>query len=250
MAGQAIRVAPRVDLSASRAAYVGPGLDLAPHRNAVATIAFALDAPFELRLYAPPTASGGVESRRAAVIPPGVRHHLRARGPMAFIYLDALSDDYAAAHPERWASAYPTVVQAAATGAAVDAMCRVIGLPQRDLSRSPLLKTIRAIDRCPQRFRTVEDAARHSGRSTSRFQYLFRCETGLPFRRYRLWRRMAVVAEVLRRRDTLTQAAFEAGFASSAHLSTAFKAMFGLRPSDLVKMNVSFHLDTTTDRTA
>ena len=39
----------------------------------------------------------------------------------------------------------------------------------------------------------------------------------------------------------LTVAAHRAGFPSSAHFSTAFRAMFGLRPSDLVAAGLRRH---------
>ena len=45
---------------------------------------------------------------------------------------------------------------------------------------------------------------------------------------------MAAVARVIADGRSLTHAAHEAGFASSAHLSTAFRAMFGLAPSSLL----------------
>ena len=78
--------APRISIAASRAAYVGPGLELAPHRNAAATVAIALEAPFSLSL------SKAAHRRRSiALIPPNTLHHLQAKGPMAFVYLDALS---------------------------------------------------------------------------------------------------------------------------------------------------------------
>ena len=77
----------------ARAAYLGPGLDLAPHRNAVAVIALGLEAPFDLALSEENGAEPGSRTLRSAVIPAGVLHHLRARGPMAFLYLDALVDD-------------------------------------------------------------------------------------------------------------------------------------------------------------
>ena len=39
--------------------------------------------------------------------------------------------------------------------------------------------------------------------------------------------------------ETLTTAAFEAGFSSSAHLSSTFRAMFGLTLSSLISLGSS-----------
>jgi AraC-like DNA-binding protein len=49
---------------------------------------------------------------------------------------------------------------------------------------------------------------------------------------------MALVMRRLAQGHSLTQAAHDAGFASSAHLSTTFKTMFGLTPSDLLSLRL------------
>jgi hypothetical protein len=83
---------PRLSIGRSRVAYIGPALDLAPHRNATTTVAIAIDAPFRLGLG---RARIGVEApaHRLAVIPRGTWHHLVAAGPMVFLYLDAQGTD-------------------------------------------------------------------------------------------------------------------------------------------------------------
>ncbi len=65
----------------------------------------------------------------------------------------------------------------------------------------------------------------------------------VPLRRYRLWRRMALAMLAVRDGGTLTQAAHAAGFASSAHFSTAFRRMFGIAPSRLTGGAVVLDLD-------
>ena len=79
----------------------------------------------------------------------------------------------------------------------------------------------------------IEEAARSVQLSPSRASHLFVEETGLPFRTYVLWLRLvrAVDAHIAGR--TLTQAAQEAGFADSAHLSRTFKRMFGVTAAAL-----------------
>lgn len=76
-----------------------------------------------------------------------------------------------------------------------------------------------------------------SNLSVFRFQHRFREETGLPYRRYRAWRRMAAVVLALSTGATLNQAALKAGFASSSQLSAAFLAIFGIQPSLLVRVS-------------
>ncbi|MBR1213416.1 helix-turn-helix transcriptional regulator [Bradyrhizobium sp. JYMT SZCCT0180] len=76
---------------------------------------------------------------------------------------------------------------------------------------------------------------RAPGLSASRFLHLFKAETGVPLRRYRIWNRMGAAVRACGEGSSLTEAAHAAGFASSAHFSSAFRDMFGMMPSDLLK---------------
>lgn len=227
-----------ISMSGARAAYIGPSLNLSPHRNAVATIALALENPFDLDVHS----GGGLASRRAtiALIPPGTTHHLRTTGLIAFLYLDALSDDHIALARVGWgaethlpfADSDPLAVRAMG----VDGICANLGVPSRFGVDDRIASVTRRLDHSPQEFIRVADAANGANLSSSRFQALFREATGVPFRRYRLWRRMAVVMRAIACGVPLTVAAHAAGFSSSAHLSSTFRAMFGLCPSDLVTL--------------
>lgn len=82
----------------------------------------------------------------------------------------------------------------------------------------------------------IEEAARSVGLSPSRASHLFVEETGLPFRTYVLWLRLARAVDARTSGRTLTEAAQEAGFSDSAHLSRTFKRMFGL-PAAALEMS-------------
>ena len=58
-------------------------------------------------------------------------------------------------------------------------------------------------------------------------------ETGLPFRRWILWRRLMRSVERMATGETLTSAALRAGFSDSAHFSRTFLRMFGVQASAL-----------------
>jgi AraC-like DNA-binding protein len=232
-----------ISLHGARAAYVGPGLELAPHRNAVAVVALALAEPFALALLDAKPATPTFVVRGSALIPPGALHQLEARGPMAFVYLDALSDEHTAVRQADLDAAHDTLRRV--DGHAdwtVDRLCELLHLPPRPRPDPRIAAALRAIDARPEAFTSLADVARLTGLSTSRCRELIRETAGVPFRRYRLWRRMARVAEELARSRSLTEAAHAAGFASSAHLSAAFKAMFGLPPSKLLELGVRFEL--------
>lgn len=241
---QRFHAAPaRISLRGARAAYVGPGLDLAPHRNAVALVAIGLEAPFDLALMETRTLPVAHVPLRAALVPPGQLHHLRARGRMAFVYLDALSDDYSAlqaSHLDRLVDAIPEI---AAGATDVDDVCARVGLPPRASQDSRIAALLRAIDVSPEEFPNLAVAARAAGLSSSRCRALIREAVGMSFTRYRLWRRMGRVCRELAATRSLTEAAHAAGFASSAHLSTAFRHMFGLSPSMLMRTGVQFDVN-------
>lgn len=74
---------------------------------------------------------------------------------------------------------------------------------------------------------SVAEAARSSGLSMSRFQHLFKQETGVSYRRYAAWARMrAAVSEVVAG-SNFTTAAHAAGFYDQPHFAHEFRRIFG-----------------------
>lgn len=76
-------------------------------------------------------------------------------------------------------------------------------------------------------------AASQANLSPSRARHLFAADTGLPFKTFVLWQRLERAVELYARGHSLTQAAHEAGFADSAHLSRTFRKTFGIPASML-----------------
>lgn len=236
----------------ARAMYLGPSLALPAHRNAVAVLAIALAGALDVAID-PRKPALGFRTCRSALIEPNALHLLRATGSaMAFIYVDAMSDDLAVIrtacgergrrvsydfrnetaliellasmerHEAGWLAARPALVALLGLEAGRECGERRLGPVVRDLLDNP-----GQTDGAP-RF------AIRVGLSSSRLQHLFKQETGVPFRRFRLWARMRRALIAVMRGASLTSAAHDAGFASSAHLSTAFKEMFGMPPSALL----------------
>lgn len=80
---------------------------------------------------------------------------------------------------------------------------------------------------------SLADAAGAAALSPSRFRHLFVQETGTTFRAYLLWLRLNVAIKAAMAGASWTEAAHEAGFADSAHLTRTFQRMFGINPADL-----------------
>ena len=234
-------VLPRISVGQARALYVGPGLDLSPHLNVVTTVAVSLSHPFELRLWAKSGGWSAWRSSLACIIPSQTLHHLRSRGPMVFLYLDPLTDRRHPLSGDALLRGRARLLTAA-PHMGLDEAFAAFGLTARRPRDDRISRVVREIERSPDAFARLQDAAALACLSPSRFRARFDAELGLPFRRYRLWRRMAAVMRAIAAGSTLTQAAHTAGFASLAHLSSTFRRMFGLTASDLLALGAAIDI--------
>jgi AraC family transcriptional regulator len=80
---------------------------------------------------------------------------------------------------------------------------------------------------------SLNTAAAIVGLSPGRTRHLFVQQTGLPFRTFLLWLRLDRAVEIFASGGSLTEAAHEAGFSDSAHLSRTFHRMFGIVATSL-----------------
>lgn len=69
------------------------------------------------------------------------------------------------------------------------------------------------------------------GLSLSRFQHLFSRDVGVPFRRYRGWRRMLHAIGEISSGASFSIAAHAAGYADQPHFNRAFRSTFGASPT-------------------
>lgn len=225
----------------ARALYVGPSLGLAPHFNLATTLAVSLDGTMELRLCDAAGRWSGWQAHAAVQIPSQCLHHLRASGRLAVLYVDPLGDGRAPLPAQALQQGRDRLL-AAGPGIGLADACAGFGLAPRPQADGRIVAALRALDAQPQDFARVADVAALAGLSPSRFQALLRAATGLPFRRYRQWRRMARVMHCLAAGSSLTEAAHAAGFASSAHLSSSFRRHFGIPASQLLATGVQIDL--------
>ena len=81
----------------------------------------------------------------------------------------------------------------------------------------------------------LEDLARRVHLSPGRLGHLFKDQVGVPVRRFLLWARLRRAHKHILRGASLTAAAHEAGFADSAHFSRAYRRLFGVSPSRMLR---------------
>ncbi len=81
--------------------------------------------------------------------------------------------------------------------------------------------------------------------SESRLLHLFKDTVGLPIRNYILWLRLKVAFLAVMEGQSLTEAAYSAGFFDQAHMTKTFVKMMGVSPSTILKnskfVQVSFY---------
>ena len=235
-----------------RALYLGPAFGLTPHRNATAVLAVTLAGKMEVA-DDPAAPNKAYRAARSVLIPPNTLHHLLiSQGVMAFLYLDPLSRDFAEVNRRMNeiapCASFDLTDESAVIGALTSLKdgrssfreCRsaleaLLGIGTSAKQDHRILSALERMRNDPRRSHSLAELAARAGLSSSRFLHLFKAQTGVPLRRYRLWNRMGAAVGAFRHGVSLTEAAHAAGFASSAHFSTAFRDMFGMTPSELVK---------------
>ncbi|WP_420964508.1 helix-turn-helix domain-containing protein [Bradyrhizobium sp. B120] len=235
-----------------RVLYLGPAFGLTPHRNATAVLAIGLDHSLDVA-EDPEKDDGAFRSTRSVLIPPNTLHHLRiARGRMAFLYLDPLSRDLAVISSRMQqarlrasftiAGEEPLIetLRDIADGRlapreARQALGAMLGIGARADADRRIAAALQRMHDQPAKSHSLAQLAAVAGLSTSRFLHLFKMQTGLPLRRYRQWSRMRAAVSAVGHGMSLTDAAHQAGFASSAHFSSTFRDMFGMMPSTFMR---------------
>lgn len=213
-----------------------------------------LDAPLKLSFADAPHTTF---CRRVVHVPAGREHQLSFEGrALACLFSDPQTGDR---------SALGVAAQIEARGAAltpphafrsIDVLLDVILNPddpdteKRCLEQALGLRSLPAendlIGRCVQALNgacepwpSVEDLAAASGLSPSSFRRGFRQYAGVTLKRYRVWRRLGSALQLATTGASLTDAAHESGFSSSAHLSSACRNLLGLTPSEMLVRRIA-----------
>ena len=228
--------------------YVGPSFELPGHRKGVGFLCLCLDGSMDVET------PGRRVTCRSAYVEPGLPHRYDFKGRnIACLYVDRDSSLPGSIISEMEPAGDGLYIAHRRQSAIVDLLSVENPLLEQNRSRIADVLGISpwTIGRVEPRIGAVLDAilaepgGRHSVManaerarlSESRLRHAFRDATGVPLRRFRLWARMGSGLRLVGDGASLTRAAHEAGFSSSAHFSSAYRAMFGVKPSMVVRAN-------------
>jgi AraC-like DNA-binding protein len=221
------------------------------HAHHAHQLALALEGEFRFRT----DRSGGWTVFEAAIVPSHCPHQFELDGAtMAHLFVEpestegrALSSRFgvpaiSALPPAAARQSADRLLQAlrghadadAMTAVARTAVAQLAGTNAATTARILDARVARALDYIRSRVRaplSLADAAAAATLSPSRFRHLFVQETGTSFRAYLLWLRINVAIGAAMAGASWTEAAHEAGFADSSHLSRTHRRMFGIEPT-------------------
>lgn len=236
---------PKLFFGPGSATYVGNVADTTEHSHFAVQVCLGVDGDIALSQREEPTSFAG------AVVASSVPHRLSApQSRVVLLYYEptgllgeaferlysGISDVSNALAPLR-PGAYqllagqcsPTQV-AELRGRVEDALLG--DCPAVSARDERIQKVVGVLHRQDESEPDVAELAASVGLSPSRLRHLFREQLGIPIRSYRLWRRMSRAVELIPEARSITELAHAAGFADSAHLSRAFRQLFGMSPTD------------------
>lgn len=229
-----------------RALYCGPLPHLETHAYGAPVLHVGIYSPFKLKL-----ADGEWRRYRVALVPPGLRHALDVDGGVhGKLFMDIESPSvpaFRARFPYRRGalSAFrdPEIVaffhwvfEEDPRQADVEArLDRLLPAEDGSLIDPRIAKVLALMRNEPDRNHSQAELGAALGLSPSRVLHLFSEQIGVPYRRYRMWKRLWLATERLHASDNMTIAAVDSGFADATHYSHAFRDTFGVNPAPVFR---------------
>lgn len=228
--------------------YIPP--HLRPHRSAVSRLVVGLDKQISYCVAGSPP-----QHAQSLLIPAGIQVHINLdSGLLAECFLDISGQDFTQlkqhahanqaglyehlAHQQQLGqlltSHYQQRPDAETLWRALNPLLRPITQALEASGDARVNQTIARIKAATHENLSLEQLACEVGLSASRLLSLFKQQTGIPIRRYRLWRRLYRAMHCLACGASITTAALEAGFCDSAHFSRTCLELLGSPPSQLL----------------
>lgn len=234
-------------LGKGRALYCGPLQHLEAHVYGAPVLHVGIYGPFRIML-----ADGAWRSYRIAVVPPGLRHALDVAGGVHGKLFVETDSPCAAGFRRRFphckgkitslndpeiVALFHWIFEDDPKQDAVERRLDLLLAPAQEesLLDSRIQKVVELIRQEPDRNYSQDELAARLGLSPSRLLHLFSEQIGVPYRRFRMWKRLMLSFELLHTQDNMTLAALDSGFADATHYSHAFRDTFGVNPAPVFR---------------
>jgi AraC-like DNA-binding protein len=234
-------------LGKGRALYCGPLQHLEAHVYGAPVLHVGIYGPFRMML-----GDGTWRSHRAAIVPPGLRHALDVAGGVhgkLFVETDSPSASaFRRRFPYRRGAVtdlndpetveiFRWIFEDDPQQEAVERRLDLLFAPgPEETHLDPRIqKIVELIRNEPDRNYSQGELAASLGLSPSRLLHLFSEQVGVPYRRFRMWKRLMLSFELLHDQDNMTLAALDSGFADATHFSHAFRDTFGVNPAPVFR---------------
>lgn len=214
-------------VGADRVALSGHLGEIRRHAHATAAVVVGLDRPLRF------VADDRSRESRAALLAPGFSHAVEVRGSRVAVFLlpaVAARAPLRDLHPGTWLELADHVGRLDDFEPIDRALAREVAAPIDDRLAEVIEQMAERLDQNVP----LDELAAGVRLSAARLMTLAREQLGVPLREYRRWLRTFRVARQYAAGASLTGAALDAGFSSSAHLSVAARAHFGIRPSQVL----------------
>ncbi len=86
----------------------------------------------------------------------------------------------------------------------------------------------------PLNFRNQMNQADHVSLSVSRLNHLFKSNTGVSFRHYKLWSQIGYFMRDIHGTKNISMSALNSGFSDSSHLSNSYRKTLGTTPTSIL----------------
>jgi len=227
-----------IQIFEDHAIFISPAIHTDPHKHHALEIIVSVDGVIYIQ-----DAFGNSLASQVALVLPDQLHQTTTTGEAAFIFIEPESE----LAKTMLTTFKPAQSVQSIEGRMSEADRKVFTSGSIPKALSKVINSVNLIDDRIQRVTdfirshitthefNLEMLAGIACLSTSRFTHLFKDQVGIPLRPFILWCRMRVAVTSVLAGMTLTQAAHEAGFSDTAHLSRTFMDMFGANPSAILK---------------
>lgn len=181
--------------------------------------------------------NGQIREGRAAIIPPDVEHSIISMDAGAKMLLIMPLTDLYFQIKDRLKKECIIYEQYYSIDEIISELSKSGISCEKIIDDKRVIKIIERINDDTYFDRSVAEIAEHIHLSESRLEHLFSEKTGIRLKHYLLLHKLRKAYKQVCEGKTVTEAAYEGGFADSSHLAVVSKRLLGISVSDVMKKN-------------